>query len=79
VVSGFQRHVDELCAVLGYDAASCDRRFGTTYPSHLQGSTVGDGTDTLSRNVGKQLPHDAASYPRKAQMSGTIILNRAKV
>jgi hypothetical protein len=23
--------------------------------------TVGDGTDTLSRNVGKQLPHDAAA------------------
>jgi hypothetical protein len=45
------------------------RRFGTTYRSHLQGSrnqedfdffTIEDGTDTLSRNVGKGLPLDAA-------------------
>jgi hypothetical protein len=47
------------------------RRFGTTYRSHFQGSrvlekillrllTLEDGTDTLSRNVGKQLTHDAA-------------------
>jgi hypothetical protein len=37
------------------------RRFGTTYRSHLHGLlTREDGTDTLSRNVGKQLPHDAA-------------------
>jgi hypothetical protein len=27
-----------------------------------------DGTDTLSRNVGKQLPHDAAQYPRRVQI-----------
>jgi hypothetical protein len=31
-----------------------------------------DGTDTLSRNVGKQLPHDAAQYPRRAQISPTL-------
>jgi hypothetical protein len=38
------------------------RRFGTTYRSHLQGSkfrvgilTLEDGTDTLSRNVGRNL------------------------
>jgi hypothetical protein len=30
------------------------RRFGTKYQSHIH------GTDTLSRNVGKQLQHDAA-------------------
>jgi hypothetical protein len=45
------------------------RSFGTTYRSHLHGSRVffsplglltrEDGTDTFSRNVGKQLPHDA--------------------
>jgi hypothetical protein len=41
------------------------RRSVTTYRSHLQGSRVReDGTDTLSMNVGKQLPHDA-------QMSST--------
>jgi hypothetical protein len=39
------------------------RRLGTTYRSHLHGSRVltsEDGTDTLSRNAGKQLPHNAA-------------------
>jgi hypothetical protein len=51
------------------------RRFGTKCRSHLHGSRVRsylhgsrvlrlltseDGTDTLSRNVGKHLPHDAA-------------------
>jgi hypothetical protein len=30
-----------------------------------------DGTDTLSRNVGKQLPRDAAYYPRRAQISSS--------
>jgi hypothetical protein len=36
------------------------RRFGTMYRSHLLGLlTLEDETDTLSRNVGKQLPHDA--------------------
>jgi hypothetical protein len=46
------------------------RRFGTKHRSHLRGSrdrvgnvgllTREDGTDMLSRNVGKQLPHYAA-------------------
>jgi hypothetical protein len=47
------------------------RRFGTTYRSHPHRSrvwvhfphgllTCEDGTGMLSRNVGKQLPHDAA-------------------
>jgi hypothetical protein len=36
------------------------RRFGTMYPSH-----------TLSQNVGKQLTHDAAQYPRRPQISST--------
>jgi hypothetical protein len=57
------------------------RRFGTTYQSHLQGSrsqrrklvleflTLENGTDTLSRNVGKGLPLDVALYPRRVQFS----------
>jgi hypothetical protein len=63
----------EICALVGYCAASCGNclpTFGTTYRSHLHGSGVSlffllgiltreDGTDTLSRNGGKQLPHDA--------------------
>jgi hypothetical protein len=48
------------------------QRFGTTYRSHLHGSRVRVGTNTLSRNVGKQLPHDAAWYPRRAQISWTL-------
>jgi len=35
------------------------RCFGTNYRSHLQGSkkkSLEDGTDTLSRNIGKELP-----------------------
>jgi len=40
------------------------RRFGTTYQSHPQGSrgplNPEDGTDKLSRNVGKKLPLLAA-------------------
>jgi hypothetical protein len=44
------------------------RRFGTTYGAIFKDQkskkkrllTVEDGTDTLSRNVGKPLPHDAA-------------------
>jgi hypothetical protein len=42
------------------------RRFGTTHRFHIHGSFLlellarVDGTDALSRNVGKQLPHDAA-------------------
>jgi hypothetical protein len=30
-----------------------------------------DGAGTLARNIGKQLPHDAAKYPRRAQISST--------
>jgi hypothetical protein len=62
------------------------RRFGTTYRSHLQGSgspilILENGTDTLSRNVGKQLPRDAAQYPRRAQTSvqfQLIIINEER-
>jgi hypothetical protein len=62
LISGFRRYVDEICGLLGYYTASCGnyRRFGTTYWSHLHGSrfqvgilTRENGTDTLSRNVGK--------------------------
>jgi hypothetical protein len=40
------------------------RRFGTTYRSHLGLwlLTREDGTDTLSRNVDKQLSHDASDF-----------------
>jgi len=49
------------------------RRFGVNYRSHLQASrnlgfwTLADGTDGLSRNVGKELPLVAAQLSRKTQ------------
>ena len=75
------------------------RRFGTTYGSHFHGSrlrvvasllgllTREDGTYTFPRNVGKQLPHDAAyiSEERRSQHRGgslkpclTIASNRRR-
>jgi hypothetical protein len=46
------------------------QRFRTTYRSHLQGSrSPRRGTDTLSRNVDKGLPLNAALYPSRAQIS----------
>jgi hypothetical protein len=53
-----------------------DRRFGTTYWSRLQWSRslrrveyYSSWADTLSRNVGKGLPLDAAQYLRSLQIS----------
>jgi hypothetical protein len=72
LISALVRGVTQRRVVILY------RRLGTTYRSHLQGSrsprrvgflTIEDGTDTLSRNVGKGLPLDAALYPRRAQIS----------
>jgi hypothetical protein len=58
LISGFRRDADEICALLGYYAASCGNCL-PTFRSHLHGSRAReDGTDTLSRNVGKQLPHE---------------------
>jgi len=56
--------VHENCALLGYYAGGCGiyyRRFR----EHLSGSifkvqTLEEGTDRLSRNVGKKLPLHAA-------------------
>jgi hypothetical protein len=49
VISGFRRDVDEICALLGYYAAS-NRNPLPTFRDFL---TLEDGTDTLSRNFGK--------------------------
>jgi hypothetical protein len=71
-ISGFRSDVDEICPLLGYYAALSGnfyRRFGTTFRSHLQRQEaqeekdfliLEDGTDALSRNVGKGLPHATA-------------------
>jgi len=53
------------------------RHFETTYLSHLQGSssqlflTLEHGADSLSRNVGKQLPLVTAELPRRTQFPST--------
>jgi hypothetical protein len=68
LISGFRRDVDEICALLGYYAASNGNPLPTfrdvSVPfSRVKKSkkfTLEYGTDTLSRNVGKQLLHDAA-------------------
>ena len=72
LILGFRNDVDEICALLRYYAASCGNclptfRNNVSIPSARVRSprrkgllTLEDKTDMLSRNVGKQLPHDAA-------------------
>ena len=69
VIAGFSRSVNEICALLGFYAA----QNGSLLPTFrdnisLPSASVkvqdyfnlGDGTDRLSRNVGKELPFYAA-------------------
>jgi hypothetical protein len=68
MISGFRHVVDEICTVLGYYAASISNTLPTFWdnvsvPSSrvfLDFLTLEDGTDVLSRNVGKVLRLDAA-------------------
>jgi hypothetical protein len=69
VISGFRRNVDQICALLGYYAASSGNPLPifqdnvSVPPSRVTKSyflILEDGTNTLSRNVGKGLPLDAA-------------------
>jgi hypothetical protein len=53
VISGVLCDVAEICSLLGHYVASSGTRF------LLRLLTPEDGTDTLSRNVGKLLPLDA--------------------
>ena len=66
MISGFRREIDENCALLGYHAAS-GGNFLLTFQDSLSGVknpvllddfgflSLEDGTDKLSRNVGKEL------------------------
>jgi hypothetical protein len=65
VTAGFRREVDENCALLGCYAASSGNSLPTfrdnlSVPSsrvkNLGHVTLEDGTDRLSRKVGKELP-----------------------
>jgi hypothetical protein len=68
----------EICILLGYYATSSFnplpmfRDNVSIQPFKGQDFLIlEDGTDMLSRNVGKQLPSDAAYYPRRAQILST--------
>jgi hypothetical protein len=41
---------------------------------HMYFLNLEDGTDELSRNVGKVLTLDAAKYPRRAQISRRVFV-----
>ena len=72
VISDFRRDVDEICALLGYYAALIGiyvptfRDNPSAPSSRVKKSkktdflTLKDGTDRLSRNVGAELPVNAA-------------------
>jgi hypothetical protein len=60
VISGFRCDVDEICALLGYYAALNGKHLPMFRDIFLDFLALEDGTDTLSRNVGKGLPFDAA-------------------
>jgi hypothetical protein len=60
VISGFPREVDENCALLGHYAASSGNSL-PTFRNNLSVTSSGflrleDGTDILSRIIGKKLP-----------------------
>jgi hypothetical protein len=62
--SGFRREVHENCALLGYCAASRGNSLpiGTfsRIKNHSKFLALEDGTDMMSRNVGKELPLHSA-------------------
>ena len=63
VISDFRRDIDVICALLGYYATSSGNPVPTFWnsvsvPSSMVVLILEDGTDRLSRNVGKGLPFD---------------------
>jgi len=64
---------DVICALLGCYAAyggnsllTFRHKLSVPYSRVKKSKTLADGTDTLSRNVGKKLSLYAAQYPRRA-------------
>jgi hypothetical protein len=74
LISGFCRNIDEICVLLGYYVASCANCL-LTFQDNV--STLEDGTNTLSQNVGKQLAHNTVQYPTRAQISQVDYINPA--
>jgi len=71
-------YAEMISALLGYGAAYGDSfllsvrdNLSVPYPRVKKSKTLEDGTDRLSRNVGKKLSLYAAQYPRGAQTSST--------
>jgi hypothetical protein len=71
MISGFRRDADDICDLLGYYAASSGKSLPTLrdnvsvpsskgHENFLEFLSLEDRTDTLSRNIGKELPLDAA-------------------
>jgi hypothetical protein len=58
LISGFRRDVDGICGFATPPYFFQNLRYRLSFPLGLL--TREDATDTLFRNVGKQLPHDAA-------------------
>jgi len=58
IISSFHREVDEKCALMGYYRARSGNFLPTVRDNlPVESSRVlEDGTDKLSRNVGKELP-----------------------
>jgi hypothetical protein len=86
VISIFRREVDENCVILGHYAASSDNLLPTFRDSlsvpfaggkeskKLRRVALEDGTDRMSRKVGKELPLLAAKWTRRGQFSTTLIV-----
>jgi hypothetical protein len=66
VISGFRRGVNEIRALLGFYAAQKVSFFTDVSGQHI--GPLEDGTDRLSRNVGKKLPFYAAYNRKRARI-----------
>jgi hypothetical protein len=88
LIIGFRLDVDENCALLGYYTASCGNCLPTFYMgmwargestsrcrlSFLLGLlTLEDGTDTLSRNVGKVTTRRRVISQKSADVKGSAV------
>jgi hypothetical protein len=68
VISGFRCDVDEICALLGYYAALS----GSSVWTFRDNPSIPSSRVIKSRNVGTELPLNAAKYPRRAQISSLL-------
>jgi hypothetical protein len=69
-VRGISSLAEDVCGY-GYELFLdiTQRQFVILFFSLLFFLILEDGTDTLSRNVGKGLPFDAALYPRRGRIA----------